>query len=482
MKYIFDRYSPLDVLFPFLFVLSLFLMPYLHNYAHFYVWKDYRTLFLPLKYSNVVEKILDEQKIYGVISKHSVKKRFQNIEKNYPFTLQELYTHWFENETDKLSYVYIPKGSYIPFRLLKKLNERNIPFYLEGEPHLHYINLICISLLFIFFLFFSNKKSLFFFTSLPFLLTSFLITSYLMLYIISLFLLSNLHIIEMFFAPSYLNQTQRKNKIKKNSILFIIPAFAFVLLIFETYLSYIYVFLSIIASFSIGYVIEKFNYLSEREKDANREHEKPTFLAMHPYFIEKLWSRKKAIFILILFSISFIPHIVFYLFYTMPLPKDYTNTLYVPIPSNVNRTKDFSFSSYSQCLESKSGDALPDLTNYVLDTWFYNVFPYIDVNLPTMLPKEDESIIFRDFYNAGGGVVKEKEPLVFTFNNTFIQKTLENPPQNSIEEMLKKEGGFVSVFYNFKFFPIDRYNILLASFSLLFIFISWIIILFKVCY
>ena len=458
-------------------------MPYLHNYAHFSVWKEYRTLFVPLKYSSSVEKILDEQKIKDVVSKQSIKKRFQNIEEDsYPFTLSELYTHWFENEADELSYIYIPQKSYVSFKLLRTLNANSIPFYLEGEPHLHYINLISISLLFLFFLICSNRKTLFFFTASPFLLISFLITSYLMLYVIALFLLANIYIIEVFFTPSYLNQEQRKNRIKKNSVVFIIPIFAFILLIFDTYLSYIYIFLSIIASFSVGYVVEKFNYLSEKEKNANREHEKPVFLAMYPYFIEKIWSKKKTILTLVLFSISFIPHIVFSMFYTMPLPKKYTNPFYIPMPNNTSRTIDFSFSSYSRCLDTKPGDALPDLTNYVLDTWFYNVLPYLDVNFPTSFPEEDETIIFRDFYNAGGGVIKEKEPLTFIFNNAFIQKTLESIPSNSIEEVLKKEGNFVSAFYNFKFFPIARYNILLTSVSILFIFISWIIILFKVSY
>ena len=139
-------------------------MPYLHNYAHFSVWKEYRTLFVPLKYSSSVEKILDEQKIKDVVSKQSVKKRFQNIEEDsYPFTLSELYTHWFENEADELSYIYIPQKSYVSFKLLRTLNAKSIPFYLEGESHLHYINLISISFLFLFFLICSNRKTLFFF-------------------------------------------------------------------------------------------------------------------------------------------------------------------------------------------------------------------------------------------------------------------------------------------------------------------------------
>ena len=137
-------------------------MPYLHNYAHRYVWKGYRTLFVPIKYANVVEKILDDEKILGAITKKNIKKRFQNIEEDsYPFTLKELYTQWFENETEGLAYIYIPKKSYISFNFLRRLNKKNIPFYLEGEPHLHYINFISILLLFIFFLIASNKKILF---------------------------------------------------------------------------------------------------------------------------------------------------------------------------------------------------------------------------------------------------------------------------------------------------------------------------------
>lgn len=484
MKYIFDRFSPLDVLLSSVFILSLFLIPYFNNYAHSYIWKSYRVLFVPIKYSNAVEKILYDEKVQGVISKQSVKKRFQSIEEaSYPFTLQELYKHWFENETEGLSYIYIPRKNYVSFSLLRRLNKENIPFYLEGEPHLHYINLISISFLFIFFLISSNRKSLFLFTAIPFLLISFLITSFLMFYVIALFLLANLHIIEIFFSPSHLNQMQRKNKISKNVILFIIPLFALILLLFDTYLSYIYIFLSIIASLSICYLIEKFNYLFEKEKAKDKTLEKLTFFAMHPNFTEKLWSKKKTILTLILFCISFIPHTVFFLFYTMPLSKNYSNSLCVPMPSSINRTKDFTLSSYYECLENKSGDALPDLTSYILDTWFYNVFPYLDAGLSNItFPKEDEIVIFRDFYNAGNGIIKEKEPLIFTFNSTFIKKSLESVFPSSIEEMLKKEESFVSVFYNFKIFPINRSNVLLTCISLLFIFISWIIIFFKASY
>ncbi|MGP1438253.1 MAG: hypothetical protein ACTTKH_04195 [Treponema sp.] len=482
MKYIFDRYSLLDVLFPFLFILSLFLMLYLHTYTHSCVWKEYRTLFLPLKHGNITE-VMEKENIKGFISSQSVDERFQNIEEaTYPFTLRELYSQWFENEQENLAYIYIPKKSYIPFTFLKTLHDEGIPFYLEGEPHLHYINLICISFLFIFFLIFSNKKSLFFFASLPFLLLSFLISSFLMFYAIAIFLLSILHIIEIFFAPSHLTKEQRKNKIKKNTLIFIIPLFALGLVFFDNYLSYIYVFLSLIASFSIGYVIEKFNYLFEKAKDAKRAHERFKPPAIHPDFIELIWNKSKAILILILFCLSFTPHIAFHLFYSNPLPENYTNTLYFPMPSTINKHQDFSFSSYTECLENKAGDALPDLTNYILDTWFYNVFQYLDVSEPITFPEEDEQVIFRDFYNEGNGVIKEKEPLIFTFNNTFLKKTLDSIPKRSIEGMLQKEDGFVSAFYNFKFFPITRYDILTIAFSLLFIFISWIIILLKVSY
>jgi len=483
VKYIFDRYSLLDVLFPFLFIVSLFLMLYLNGYVHSCVWKDYRILFVPLNHTSSLLETMQKEQIQGFVSEYSIKTRFQKIEDySYPFTLQELYTQWFENEQDNLAYVYIQKRSYIPFSFLKELRDKNIPFYLEGETHLHYINLFSTLLLFIFFFFYSNRKSLFFFTSLPFLLLSFLITSFLLLCAVFLFLLSNLHIIEIFFTPSYLNHEQRKNKIRKNFLLFIIPIFAFILVIFDTYLSYILVFLSVLASFSVGYVIEKFNYLFEKEKDANRMHEKLTLFAMHPHFIERIWGKKRAISLFFLFFLSFFPYLVFNLFYTNPLPQNYTNTLYFPMPGDINKTKDFNFSSYLECLENKPGDALPDLTNYVLDTWFYNVFPYLDVGMPITFPTEDDVIIFNDFYNAGDGIIKEKKPLTFTFNGTFIRKTLESIQPDSIEEMLQKEGGFVSAFYNFKFFPINRLDILAITFSLLFIFISLFIILIKASY
>ena len=110
MKYIFDKYSLLDILLPFLFLICAFVATFLHYQTHRPIWKNYNVLVLP--FESDIDKITDtmeEMGIKGIINSKNVKVRFKDEEELTPFTLKELYVKWFENENDGLSYIYIPK-------------------------------------------------------------------------------------------------------------------------------------------------------------------------------------------------------------------------------------------------------------------------------------------------------------------------------------------------------------------------------------
>ncbi len=481
MKYIFDRYSLLDVLSPFLFLISLATVFFFHYYINSYVWKDYRILFLSSsKNIETVIKALEENGIKDSININSFEKRFNNEERiSNPFTLKELYVQWFENETDSLFYIYIPRKHYIPFAFLKDLHDRHIPFHLEGDLHLSYVNLISTFILFIFLFSLSARRSLFFFTGFPFLFLSFFIHGNLILSSIFLTLIFNFYIIEILFIPSHLDIKQRKMRIKKNIPIFVILILAILLVLLDTYLSYIYFTLSLIASFSIGYVIEKFKYLFEKEKALKRAHPKSMFFPMSFSFTEKILNKGKLVFLIFIIVISSIPYLLFNFYCYSPLPLKYSNNLSLPMPSAFNRMLDFSSSSFSNCVEHKSGDSLPDLTNYIGDSWAYEVFPYVEANNTLSMPKKDDEVVFQDFYNAGDGMIKEKPPLVFKFDDDFINNKLKNIDKTSIEALLYSEGSFLSAFYNFKFFQITRYNFIAISLSLLFMFVSLVIMIFE---
>lgn len=481
MKYIFDKYSLLDILLPFLFLICAFVATFLHYQTHRPIWKNYNVLVLP--FESDIDKITDtmeEMGIKGIINSKSVKVRFKDEEELTPFTLKELYVKWFENENDGLSYIYIPKTSYIPLSFLNFLKKKGISFYLEGERHISFINLISAIFLIFLFLIFSTRRILFFFVNLPFAMLSFLIRGQLMFASCMLFILSTLYIIEIVYASPSLNKKERKSRIRANIPFLALFCFALILTFFDTYLSYIYVFLAIISSLSIGYVIEKFRYLSEKEKDEGRLHEKLEIYTMSPTSFTRIFSKKKVTCLIVIFIFCYLPHVLFNIFCLSPLPDSNENMLSLPCPSSINRYSSFDVFSFESCYERKSGDALPDLTDYISDKWVDKTFMYTPSTQSIQMPKNGEKIVFTDYYEEKDGKIKEMDVYTFVFNNEFIFSVLENVEENSIEALLKSEGGFLSVFYNFKFFYLSSYDFLTVGISVLFIFLSLAIMLFKV--
>ena len=444
------------------------------------IWKDYRLLILQSSNKEKLASLINDARIKGAITCESIKQRFEGIDELYaPFTLKELYVQWFENENDGLTYVYVPKRTYIPFKFLKSLTDNNIPFYLEGAKHASCANFASCAILFIALLFLSSRKSLFVCVCFPFLLLSVLVKGELIFSAIFLLHIFFLYLVELLFVPYSINKEKRKERLKNNIFIFLIFAFVVFLTLLDTYLSYLYVFLALVASLSLGYILEKFKYLFQKAKDAERIHAKMQVLTMHPTLHKQIYNKKKSFMLICFILLSYSPHALFNICCLSPLSQTYGNMLSLPLPSKLNRYDDFTCDSFISCRINRSGDALPDLTTYIADRFASITFPYRRADEAIEMPKKDESVVFRDFYLEKDGVIKEKKIEICSFNDAFINAHLKNLPHPSIEEMLKSEKGFVSAFYNFKFFKITRYNDIDTLLSLFFISFSLCLILLK---
>ncbi len=480
MKSIFEKCDLLNVVLPFLLILSVVLVLFLNTIINKPIWQNYRTLMFQTSNTEKLMQTIKDAGIKGAVTIESLKNRFSDREEaDPPFTSKELYARWFENEDDGLMYVYVPKKTYIPFSFLKALTDSNIPFHIEGQVHLSVVNFVSCTCLFIMLLFFSNRKVLFFLSSIPLLIISFLVRGELIFSAIFLMFLFTLYIVELLFVPYHLTWKEREERLKSNYFVFILFLFIVILTFLDTYLAYIYFIFSIFSVCSIGYLLEKFVYLSEKEKERERTHAKMMIFPMHPASTEQIYSKKKSFMLIFVLLLSYAPHAVFNIFCLCPLSHMYNNMFSLPLPSKISRSADFSCDSFIASQKSKPGDSLPDLISYIADNWLSTTYPYRSAYEPLTMPKKDECVIFRDFYLEEGGIIKEKEELVFSFDDEFIKAQLEKTYPFSIEEMLKTEGGFVSAVYNLKFFKITRYNDLDTLLSLIFISASLGMILLK---
>jgi len=451
VQYRFDKHSILDILLPFIFVVCVLGIQLFNHHIHKTVWKDYRILFI--HYNEDVSGIMQEIRKSGIkdaISVESIAERFFSDDERYPqFTQQEQYLQWFENKNDNLSYIYIPKTSYIPLSLLKSLHDRGIHFYVEENPYPKIVNLFTVSLLSIALLCFSSKRLLFLFSILPYLLVSPLVNGIIILTSILIFTIATFYAIEILFCTSNIDIRHKRERLKGNIVFFTLFLLAFFLLFFDTFLSFIYVILSFFADMCSLYIIGKFQHLSEKEKDSKRIHEKPILYSLNSNLTKQLMSAKKNIAVSFILLICYTIPIVFLSFFLLPLNKTDNNKLSLPAPSNKLRYKDFSSNSFLAMTKHKSQEVMPDLTHYICDEWarkFDKTIPLSQINF---------------------------------INNDFIMECLKNIKEDSIERLLLSEEGFVSTFYTFKFFKIERLQLVQLVISLLSIFTSLAIMLFK---
>ena len=389
--------------------------------------------------------------IKEAISIESVNERFFTNEILPQFTQQEQYLQWFENKNDNLSYIYIPKTEHIPLSLLKSLHDNNIQFHIEENIYSKIINIVSASILFIAFLCLANKRLLFCFSTFPYLLLSPLVSGILILTSILIFITATFYAIEILFASINLNSAQRNERLKENIAFFALLFLAIFLSSVDSFLFFIYLILTFTASICTLYIVNKFQHLLEKEQDAQRIHEKPILYSFYSSISQKLISAKKMIFSALFLLVAYTLPIIFFNFFFLPLNKSYGNKLPLPSPSKTIRYNDFSLDSFLAMSKNKSQEVMPCLINYICDEWNSK-----SRNKQSL--SENENAISED----------------------FIKDCLKNIKPNSVEKLLLSEGGFLSAFYNFKFFQIERLQLLQLLISLLSIFISLAIMFFQV--
>ena len=461
MQYRFDKHSILDILLPFFFVVCILSIQTFHWSTHKTVWQDYRVLFTPCtKDISKVIQLLTKAGVTGAISAESVEERFFSDDVHIPcFTQQEQYLQWFENKNDNLSYIYIPKNEYVPLSFLKSLHDNNISFYMEGNLYLSIANLLSCIILFISLLCFSSRYAIFFFSALPYLLLSPLVNGIVILTSILIFITATFYMIEILFSPFQLEAEQKKERYRENIIFCALLILAIFLSFFDSILFFVYIILSFLASLCAIYVIGKFQHLFEKEKEANRVHKKPIFYSFRDKSLQRLMSTKKMVASAFLLIICYVLPIIFFLFFFLPLGESYGSKLSIPTPSTTTRYKDFSLNSFIGMCKNKTEEMMPCLINYLCDEWAKSSASF---ELSSEKYQIDSEIV-RDF-----------------LNDDFIGNCLDNLRPNSIEKLLLSEGGFVCTFYTFKFFPVERLQLMQLVISLLSIFASLAIILFKV--
>ncbi len=448
----------LDVFLPFVFVVCILSIQTFHWHTHKTVWKNYRVLFVPSNQNiSSVMQLLKQAGITKAISVQSMEERFFSEETPPYFTQQEQYLQWFENKNDKLSYIYIPKSSYIPLSLLKSLHDSGIQYYMEGNLHSRTVNIISIAVLFVTFLSFSLHRSLFFFSALPYLLLAPLISGVVIFTSILIFIVATFFAIEILVPPSNLNDKQKKMRERENLPFFALFFIAFCLCFFDSFLFFVYVTLSFLASVCSLYSVGKFQHLFEKEKDAKRVHKKPIFYPLGTTFSPRLMTGKKMIASLFLIPLCYLLHIIFFFVFCLPLSESYGNKLAFPSPSNTMKHNDFSASAFVALHKNTNAELMPCLIHYICDEWYKT----LNKEKPSQINFVDERRIDE------------------IINDAFIATCLEKTKPASIERLLLSEGGFALTFYAFRFLPIERLRVLQLIISLLSIFASLAIILFK---
>lgn len=462
----FNRHSILDILLPCIFVVSILSMQLFHWNTHKTVWKDFRVLFLPFSQDvPLVMDLLENSGVGGAISALSVDEKF--FQTNCPpiHASHEQYLQWFQNENDALSYIYIPKASHISLQALKGLHDRSIHFYLEGNYYPTLVNSGSVILLLITFLCFSARKLIFFFSTLPYLLLSLLSPSLAILASILIFCTATFYTIEILFPSSNLDDEQKMERIRANITFFALFALAIILSLFDTLTFCMYTMLSFVASLCPLYIVGKLQYLSEQEKEATRSHAKPTLYILHPDFSQKLISSKKMIFSSFLLFFCYSLPIIFSNFYLLPLSESYGNTLALPSPSDTLCCKDFSLDSFDVIRKNKTEEMLPCLINYICDKHAHSTTN--SANKRQNMSADDSSFAL----NA------QNDDRVNPITDEFIRTTLATIKPCTIEAMLMGEKGFVSAFYDFRFFQIERLQLPQLAVSLLSMFASLAIML-----
>ena len=467
----YKRYSFLiDFSAGFLFLCYVFLLFFIPLNSKKTIWNSYRILFLPISADDrTVLKAAGEEGITGVISVLSSEERFKMFE-NFTggksvITEKERYNQWFLNDQENLQYMYIPINQKISSNFLRFLKKNTEAFYLEDITSFSIFN-FAVSLVFFAFVFFcSSKKSFFFTAAFPFVVClafqkGILAFSagILMIYTIAFWTEA---------VGSYLKFTKEQliKRIKKNSLLVFLPFVSFIISKFGSNTSLLVFLSAFVAGCSLTYILEKVRFFMLEKDNTEKLHKKIIPYFMNPNSIIKFWESGSLYKVSATTSIFIVVFSFFLYFNFSGTFKADKNILYLPLPNAKNEKSGFTKDSFDSALKIRTGEDLPDLVNFISDSWNMKILPYANLN------KDNtgiDHIAVSDFTVNKNGVITEKENVIFKFDDEFVQDVLSARVRPSIEDMLYAQGCFMTAVYSGKKFPLNIYNsaaLLVALFS-----------------
>lgn len=460
MKRVKNYFYYFDIFVSSLFFCSLFFLFFYLSIEKETVWTSYRILFLPINANE--ETILQAAKkngINGIISSNSIYGRFKELEENNcidsPFTTKENYSKWFINRKENIRYMYIPITENIPPNFFKFLKDNTDAFYIERNSCFSLFQFTSAIAFFLIAFYCSSRKEFYFFSGLPFVFYAGVQAGILALSASILMLFSLAFWTEA--IGSYLRFTKRQliERIQKNPLLLVFPVISFVIAKFNSNISLILFIIFFVMAASFTYISERFIFFLHKNNESKRVHKQMITYAMSPVSVKKFWKSKRlfivagsAIFIIV-FS-----NIVLYLGSRKTM-QAYKNILYLPAPYHIYKDTGFSKSNFDEFEKKHYVDGLPDLSNFILDSWYMRIKPYVRLGENF---SDQHSINYSNFLADENGVVTEIKSEALSLDDDFILATLSLRQKSSIEDLLYKQGSFVTVSYIGKKFPLNNFT------------------------
>lgn len=472
----------LDIAASCFFFCSLFFLFFIPFNEKDTIWHSYRILFLPLNTDeNSIVQAADNCGIKNIVSSATIETRFAKLEKNgytgFPFTDKGKYTKWFINDRENMRYMYIHVSEHITPEFLKYLKNNTDSFYIERKAGFSLFQCISAFAFFLLAFYFTNRKDFYLFSAFPFVIYAGIQSGILALSAAVLMMFTIAFWTEA--VGSYLKFTKDQliNRIKKNPLLIFLPFVSFTVAKFNSNISLLLFISAFLTACSFTYISERILFFIRKNSDTKKLHKAITPYAMHPKSVTKFWESKKlctvsgAAIACIIF-----PSFILY-FASGKTLQAYKNILYLPVPSSRVERAGFSKETFDKLRTVRSGEDLPDLGNFIADSWFSYIKPYVKINDNV---ENRNEIHYGDFSVDTNGVVTETGGITLTFDDAFIQNAVAFRQRSSIEDLLYCEGYFTTAAYAGKKFPLNSFNAEALAVALLSALMPLIIILLRV--
>jgi hypothetical protein len=147
--------------------------------------------------------------------------------------------------------------------------------------------------------------------------------------------------------------------------------------------------------------------------------------------------------------------VIFFAFHAVFFPINGKKGLYLPVPTRYTDTVGWTTKAFSELeqIRGESQEELPDLGSLITWVWNTLVFPYYSLNAPNhRTPPEPGMIVSMPLYSVTDSLIVGTETPVYVFDDAFIaeviDKAIDGMIETPIEQVLKKQGQFVTVSYS----------------------------------